>query len=884
MTEPLHKKLADAALEWRRVGWPCADYPLIGEILRWQFAGDEFDEGALKYLRKPQFRALEVYWHLRLARKTPHIISLYREIYGGDKREFFDALGVRMSEDALDFAEIDSVLERIKTNPDYVRKNRLDALNEAATLDYPSYIFALAMGAGKTVLIGAIAATEFAMSFEYPEAKARFMKNALVFAPGTTILESLRELQDVPYANILPPTQHKQFLANIKLEYPRTGAKEIQAQKGSVYNFIVTNTEKISLRANTVRRGKQSLMEFQTRKKQDELFANLRLQKIASLPDLGVFSDEAHHTYGNEADKKLKRMRETVNYINDATEIVAVVNTTGTPYHNRELLKEVVVWYGLGEGIDDNILKSLRDGVVQHDFSNPEAEREIVQRIVTDFFNRYGDVSLPKYGKAKIAFYFNAQEHLDTTRVYLEESLIAIGEAATQILVNTQQSGKQEIDEFNRLDSPESQKRVILLVGKGTEGWNCRSLFATALIKKTTKSGTFVLQAATRCLRQVSGNDKPARVYLDFTNAAILDKQLQDNFRTDLGIITERAPDVKEVQIRILKFGAKLPKLEITKTRKRVVRNGNLAKQEIKLAKPHDEKIPAAVRYIFTPTFEGTGSILTPTGETEEIPLTSQTADCYAAAMRIAANYHLSPMPLLKTLRRFYPDGEMPDAHLCDLFSQVEKQTADYIITEEKITEALALIHVHDKNGNPLFEQDADGVYVHTLRFSRQRFEEMETRRLLVHKENETDKNDVGFHYTPYNFDSGPERDFFAKVLHSLNLEQRDISCFLFTGGLTDTAKTDFHFQYKSPDGNYRNYFPDFVIVKNSREFFVVEVKGENERGDEIVRAKEKAVQKIASMQPDKFRYHIVYAPASDVPVEEMMPIFEWLNGKEKTT
>ena len=881
MTEPLYKKLSDDALEWRRAGWPCADYPLIGEILRWQFAGDEFDEGAIKYLRKPQFRALEVYWHLRLARKTPHIISLYREIYGGDKREFFDALGVRMSEDALDFAEIDSVLERIKTNPDYVRKNRLDALNEAVTLAYPSYIFALAMGAGKTVLIGAIAATEFAMSFEYPEAKARFMKNVLVFAPGTTILESLRELQDVPYENILPPMQHKKFLANIKLEYPRTGAKEIQAQKGSAYNFIVTNTEKISLRANTRRRGRQSVMEFKTRKKQEELTANLRLQRIVSLPNLGVFSDEAHHTYGNAAGEELKRMRETVNYINRKPKIVAVINTTGTPYYNRELLKEVVVWYGLGEGIDDNILKSLRDDVARYDLKNPTAESEIIRNIIEDFFERYGDVSLSEFGKAKIAFYFKTQEHLDTTRVYLEESLIAIGEAATQILVNTQKSGKQEIDEFNRLDSPESQKRVILLVGKGTEGWNCRSLFATALIKGQA-GGTFVLQAATRCLRQVSGNDKPARVYLDCTNAEILDKQLQDNFRTDLGIIAGHDAVSKEVEIRILKFGAKLPKLEITKTRKRVVRNGNLAKQEIKLAKPHDEKIPAAVRYIFTPTFEGTGSILTPTGETEEIPLTSQTAGCYAAAMRIAANYHLSPMPLLKTLRRFYPDGEMPDAHLYALFLQAEEQTANYEITEEKITEALALIHVHDKNGNPLFKQDAGGVYVHTLRFSRQQFEQIETRRLLVHKESESDKKDVSFHYTPYNFDSRPERDFFAKILNSLNCKQRDISCFLFTGGLTDTAKTDFHFEYKSPDGNYRRYFPDFVIVKNSGEFYAVEVKSEAERHHRAVEAKEKAIQKIAKMQPAKFRYHIVYTPASDVSADAIAPVVKWMREDSK--
>ena len=42
-------------------------------------------------------------------------------------------------------------------------------MRETLTLDYPSYILALAMGAGKTILIGAICATEFAMALEYPD-------------------------------------------------------------------------------------------------------------------------------------------------------------------------------------------------------------------------------------------------------------------------------------------------------------------------------------------------------------------------------------------------------------------------------------------------------------------------------------------------------------------------------------------------------------------------------------------------------------------------------------------------------------------------------------------------------------------------------------------
>ena len=78
------------------------------------------------------------------------------------KRFFFDALGVHISRDALDFAEIDQIVDKIKRDENFVRIKNLQDLNEAVKLDYPSYIFALAMGAGKTVLIGTIIATEFA--------------------------------------------------------------------------------------------------------------------------------------------------------------------------------------------------------------------------------------------------------------------------------------------------------------------------------------------------------------------------------------------------------------------------------------------------------------------------------------------------------------------------------------------------------------------------------------------------------------------------------------------------------------------------------------------------------------------------------------------------
>ena len=160
------------------------------------------------------------------------------------------------------------------------------------------------------------------------------------------------------------------------------------------------------------KRSNQTKIEFEEKKEQAELEANLRLQKITSLPNLGVFSDEAHHTYGNRMDKELKRVRETVNYIKAQQGVIAVINTTGTPYYKRQMLREVVAWYSLGEGIKDNILKSLHRGIVHYHIGSAP-EEEVIQNVIDLFFNNYGDVTLPNGAKAKIAFYFKTQEHLD---------------------------------------------------------------------------------------------------------------------------------------------------------------------------------------------------------------------------------------------------------------------------------------------------------------------------------------------------------------------------------------------------------------------------------------------------------------------------------------
>ncbi len=868
----LYERLRDDTLNWRKEGYPCKDYPLIGEILRWQFEGEAQDRVHLKYLREPQFQSLELYWYLRLKRDTQHIVNLYKHYYGDNVKDFCEVLGLPTDPNFLaGFQEVDRIIDLVKNDEDFVKRNRLDSLNETMTLPYSSYIFALAMGTGKTLLIGTLIATEFAMSLRYQDSDFNFMKNALVFAPGTTIIASLRGISEIPFDKILPPGLYRDFNANYKITYPQSGAKDIQVIKDSFYNIIVTNTEKISLRAN--RRKNQKARLFQ----ENKLQANLRLKTITSLPSLGVFSDEAHHTYGNKMDKELKRVRETVNYIHEKTPLVSVINTTGTPYAQKQMLREVVAWYSLGEGIQDNILKSLKDGIVQYPIGIMP-EPDVIKSIIKDFFENYGDVTLPDGAKAKIAFYFKTQDHLQTSKIHIENTLAEIGESPTLILENTQQSSQKDIDEFNRLNNPQCQKRIILLIGKGTEGWNCPSLFSCALIKEQTTSNNFVLQASTRCLRQVEGNSHRAKIYLDTNNKDILDNELETNFGTSLRDLRGQDAEKEYVFLRIRK--TELPELEITRWIRRVVRSQN-ASTDILLRVPVNvEETPQFFRSILTPDFTQGGTLLplTGIGEQEEVEVMNRTTDCYLMAQQLATRYQIPIMETFKKLKRIYPEGEVPNTHIYHLYKQVEEQMQNYTEIKDKVTEALALIRTVDAEGNDVFEKDEDGFYVHRLRLLKRTLDRMRTNRLLFDNEDMEDRRDISFHYMPYNFDSVPEREFFELILNYLNISVDDVQLFLFTGALTDTKKTDFYFKYEGEDGNYHNYFPDFVIVKNTGEFYIVEIKSADESEDPTVQAKQKAVEYLKDLQPNKhFDYNIIYTPIQNNP--DLNAVTEWIRS-----
>lgn len=117
-------------------------------------------------------------------------------------------------------------------------------------------------------------------------------------------------------------------------------------------------------------------------------------------------------------------------------------------------------------------------------------------------------------------------------RPAVEKVLSELGISLSTVLVNTGDPSvtkDEDIKNFNNLDvigTEGSKKQFIILVEKGREGWNCRSLLGIALFRSP-KSKVFVLQATMRCLRQLTKEQLKATIFLSKENYDTLDDELR---------------------------------------------------------------------------------------------------------------------------------------------------------------------------------------------------------------------------------------------------------------------------------------------------------------------------------------------------------------------
>ncbi|MBR4196357.1 MAG: hypothetical protein IKQ95_06580 [Synergistaceae bacterium] len=271
------------------------------------------------------------------------------------------------------------------------------------------------------------------------------------------------------------------------------------------------------------------------------LMGNQRFEKLCRLPQLGVYVDEAHHLFGADLEKQIRSgggkktsLRDTINALAAQTSIVGCYNYTGTPYIESQILPEVVYAYGLRESIQSGYLKDAKP----IGFENVK-DSEFLRAAVKRFWDSYGGETYEGLNP-KLAIYASGiDEAVKIVRPVLEEILSELDIPLSKILVNVGDSkytSNTDIRDFNNLDVKDSdgnEKQFIILVERGKEGWNCRSLFGVAMFRSP-RSKIFVLQATMRCLRSITGERQTASVFLSKENFDTLNDELHKNFNMDI--------------------------------------------------------------------------------------------------------------------------------------------------------------------------------------------------------------------------------------------------------------------------------------------------------------------------------------------------------------
>ena len=221
-------------------------------------------------------------------------------------------------------------------------------------------------------------------------------------------------------------------------------------------------------------------------------------------------------------------------------------------------------------------------------------------------------------------------------------------------------------------------------------------------------------------------------------------------------------------------------------------------------------------------------------------------------------------MSTYEKLKQLYPKGEIPENEAVDLKRQIEEQVRNYEVKEEEVEVALALIR---PEGFSKEEKDGKDIYVTEIVYHKDKEKYLLKWEMLKDKF----KRDFGFHYSPYKFDSSPEKEFFTWLLEILNEDSTDIEDIYYTGGMDDPSKTEFLFEYKGKDNRYHNYAPDFLIRRKNGKMIIVEVKAERFKEEE----KEKGMRRIEGLNPNRLKYEIVETKGDQLTFEGLNKVRE---------
>lgn len=800
-------------------------------------AYNDSNENPDAFLRQPQFEALEMYVFVKEFMNNSHMYQMFDE-WSKRQNRFSDASYYTIHKGGqgmlLDIGEEQNTtifmqMKQFKEN-------------------YPNYIYALTMGLGKTILMATCIFYEFLLAKKYPKDN-RFCHNALVFAPDKTVLESLREIMTFDKTKVVPPEYARVLDANIKFHFLEESGITLHTIDDSDFNIVISNNQKIIVKKKRkadkptdVLFGTGSLLAdvYGSDGDDDEdvwddasLMDNQRFKKLCRLPQLGVYVDEAHHLFGSNLEKELRSggankttLRNTINMLAASTSIVACYNYTGTPYVNKQVLPEVVYAYGLNESITKGFLKDA-DPI---GFDNVKNE-EFLRTSIKMFWERYGGQTYEGLLPKLAIFAAGVKEATDVVRPAVEKVLSELSIPLSTILVNTGDSTvtkDEDIRNFNNLDvvgTEGSKKQFVILVEKGREGWNCRSLLGIALFRSP-KSKVFVLQATMRCLRKLTDEQLKATIFLSKENYDTLDDELLKNYNMEISDFGKSSSSKKDkYKVRVL-------------PPPRSLRMKRLWHEYSLIEKPYTTPINFAIAGLDESKYEAKmyekGSLRVGLSEKEtniDVLKDQQKFSKFSLVAEISRYMNVPCLAIAKILHEAV-DGTTAIVDAVNRHNEILDDVviptifhALYEVKSEQHSEDIDMVLLREPKDAGYYEFSASDELVVTK--SRNNFNPQEIAK--------------SFHADTYCFDSKPERECFLQYITSNKVKE-----IYFTGMFTSN-QGDLAVQYFDPESKrVRKYYPDFLALMEDGSYQLIEVKGDNMIDDTVVNAKKAAAEEMA--------------------------------------
>lgn len=512
-------------------------------------------------LRIPQVESIETYLYLR------HILGSNSLLSGiKDDKLIFD--NKKMISNLDNFYKC--LLDEFE-NKKHIHRDQLKNFDTALSSDSEGFvnqifdglgdlnysIYSLPMGAGKTYLMASLIYIELYLSRQQNDGA----KNFLITIPSskkTSILNSLKSIRKFDPSWVLPTNEAKKLYQIVTekfiiLDQSKSSKNSNTTENPNVAKIqrflaegenleglvVIVNAEKVIL--DRIDKIDSKTLFDETEKEKLERANELR-GKLGQIPNLMVLMDEVHHNQDKENLLNTKFIHGT---LKESGNLVRVLGFTGTPYFTQKIningcsltitqIPSTVYHYSLADGIS----KFLKKPVIKEKVGL--SSQEIVKSGLEEFFENY-NFNYTDGRSTKLAIYCASIDDLKN------QVLPIIKEFYTQnnrdfdevFYFHTDTKDykcpKEYAKEFDNLDIIESTKRVVLLVGIGSEGWDCQSLTGVIFSNQNKSSNIKVLQSVCRCLREVNDASlESGLIVLNTQNKQFLADELKKQHNIEL--------------------------------------------------------------------------------------------------------------------------------------------------------------------------------------------------------------------------------------------------------------------------------------------------------------------------------------------------------------